>query len=85
MSLKQVCELQQPTEEQAADESQEIETWVTALGHYDNNEFEEALKSFDNISDTSKILFNCGVIHATLGEHDKAVSRFRRGLVPVCD
>lgn len=57
--------------------SQEIETWVTALGHYDNNEFEESLKTFDNISDTSKILFNCGVIHATLGEHDKAVSGFK--------
>ena len=54
--------------------SQEIETWVTALGHYDNNEFGESLKVFDNISDTSKILFNCGVIHATVGEHDKAVS-----------
>ena len=48
---------------------------MQALGHYDNNEFEESLKTFDNISDTSKILFNCGVIHATLGEHDKAVGR----------
>lgn len=47
---------------------------MTALGHYDNNEFDEALKSFENIADTSKILFNCGVIHATLGEHGKAVS-----------
>jgi hypothetical protein len=47
---------------------------VAALAHYDNNEFDEALKEFDNISDTSKILFNCGVIHATLGEHEKAVS-----------
>lgn len=54
--------------------SQEIETWVQALGHYDNNEFEESLKTFDSIADTSKILFNCGVIHATLGEHEKAVS-----------
>lgn len=53
---------------------QEIETWVTALGHYDNNEFDEALKDFENIADTSKILFNMGVIHATLGEHEKAVS-----------
>lgn len=52
---------------------QEIETWVQALALYDNHEYEEALKVFDNISDTSKILFNCGVIHATLGEHDKAV------------
>lgn len=46
---------------------------MAALTHYDNNEFDEALKEFDNISDTSKILFNCGVIHATLGEHEKAV------------
>lgn len=46
---------------------------MQALGQYDNNEFEESLKTFDGISDTSKILFNCGVIHATLGEHDKAV------------
>jgi hypothetical protein len=54
--------------------SQEIETWVTALGAYDNNEFDQALSSFSEIADTSKILFNCGVIHATLGEHEKAVS-----------
>ncbi|KAI9844294.1 MAG: hypothetical protein M1837_005704 [Sclerophora amabilis] len=59
----------------------EIETWVRALDHYDNNEFEESLKSFDGISDTSKILFNCGVIHATLGEHDKAVSHSPHAIV----
>jgi hypothetical protein len=47
---------------------------VAALGRYDNNEFDEALKDFDKIADTSKILFNMGVIHATLGEHEKAVS-----------
>jgi hypothetical protein len=45
------------------------------LAYYDNNEFDEALGVFDNIADTSKILFNCGVIHATLGEHEKAVSQ----------
>ncbi|MCJ1484824.1 hypothetical protein MMC06_004997, partial [Schaereria dolodes] len=59
---------------------QEIETWVEALARYDNNEFEEALKTFDNISDTSKILFNCGIIHATLGEHDKAVECYLRAV-----
>jgi hypothetical protein len=53
---------------------QEIETWVAALGRYDNNEFDEALREFEKVSDTSKILFNMGVIHATLGEHEKAVS-----------
>ncbi|KAI6092477.1 hypothetical protein F4821DRAFT_135411 [Hypoxylon rubiginosum] len=59
---------------------QEIESWVAALGRYDNNEFEEALKEFDNISDTSKILFNMGVIHATLGEHEKAVECYQRAI-----
>lgn len=44
-----------------------------ALARYDNNEFDEALGEFESISDTSKILFNMGVIHATLGEHEKAV------------
>ncbi|KAK7960966.1 tetratricopeptide [Apiospora saccharicola] len=59
---------------------QEIETWVAALGRYDNNEFDEALKEFDGIADTSKILFNMGVIHATLGEHEKAVECYQRAI-----
>ncbi|KAI8966730.1 hypothetical protein F5Y11DRAFT_343098 [Daldinia sp. FL1419] len=59
---------------------QEIESWVSALGRYDNNEFEEALKEFENIADTSKILFNMGVIHATLGEHEKAVECYQRAI-----
>ncbi|KAF2144909.1 uncharacterized protein K452DRAFT_295479 [Aplosporella prunicola CBS 121167] len=59
---------------------QEIETWVAALAAYDNNEFDEALSYFDAIADTSKILFNCGVIHATLGEHEKAVVCYQRAV-----
>jgi tetratricopeptide (TPR) repeat protein len=51
---------------------------VQALTHYDNNEFDESLSSFEVIADTSKIHFNCGVIHATLGEHEKAVSSTKR-------
>jgi hypothetical protein len=46
---------------------------VKALSHYDNNEFDEALSSFQIIADTSKIHFNRGVIYATLGEHERAV------------
>jgi hypothetical protein len=61
---------------------QEIETWVEALKFYDNNEFDEALKSFDRISDTSKILFNMGVINATLGQHEQAVRSARLLLIP---
>jgi hypothetical protein len=59
---------------------QEIETWVSALARYDNNEFDESLGEFDKISDTSKILFNMGVIHATLGEHEKAVECYQRSI-----
>ncbi|KAJ5112381.1 hypothetical protein N7532_000426, partial [Penicillium argentinense] len=58
----------------------EIETWVQALDAYDNQEFEESLRFFDQIADTSKILFNCGVIYATLGEHDKAVECYQRAV-----
>lgn len=47
---------------------------MAALARYDNNEFDDSLAEFDKICDTSKILFNMGVIHATLGEHEKAVS-----------
>lgn len=54
---------------------QELEIWVTALQRYDANEFEEAITVFDPICDTSRILFNCGVIRATLGEHSQAVCR----------
>lgn len=61
---------------------QEIETWVEALSYYDNNEFENSLRVFDNIADTSKILFNCGVIHATIGEHDRAVRDMTAATVP---
>lgn len=57
---------------------QEIETWVSALAHYDNNEFDFALRDFDSIADTSKIVFNCGVINATLGEHARAIDYFQR-------
>ncbi|RHZ71312.1 hypothetical protein CDV55_108393 [Aspergillus turcosus] len=59
---------------------QEIETWVLALEHYDNQEYEEAIRIFGHIADTSKIFFNCGVIYATLGEHEKAVQCYQRAV-----
>lgn len=58
----------------------EIETWVTALAAYDANEFEGALSCFARIADTSKILFNVGLIHATLGGHEAAVDHYRRAV-----
>ncbi|KAF4553716.1 Hypothetical protein D9617_6g094480 [Elsinoe fawcettii] len=57
---------------------QEIETWVSALEHYDVHDYDAALYAFHQIADTSKILFNCGVIHATLGEHGKAIDCYQR-------
>lgn len=57
----------------AHQDDQEIETWVQALEHYDRQEYDEALRVFDQIADTSKIFFNCGVIYATLGEQERAV------------
>ncbi|KAK0670650.1 PaNoxR NADPH oxidase activator encoded by the PaNoxR protein [Cercophora samala] len=59
---------------------QEIETWVEALKYYDNNEFDEALQAFERIADTSKILFNMGVINATLGQHEQAVECYQRAV-----
>src|SRR3954463_8398470 len=79
MSLKQVCyyprrrRLSDRRAPRANTPSQEIVTWVTALEKYDNNELEAALEEFEKVADTSKILFNMGVIHATLGEHSNAV------------
>ena len=58
----------------------EIETWVSALAAYDHNEFDAALKCFEQIADTSKILFNLGVINATLGEHVRAVNYYQRAV-----
>ncbi len=59
---------------------QEIETWVAALEAYDHNEFSGALRQFEQIADTSRILFNLGVINATLGEHAKAVEFYQRAV-----
>jgi tetratricopeptide (TPR) repeat protein len=58
----------------------DIEVWVAALAAYDNHEFDNALKCFETISDTAKILFNCGVIYATLGQHQEAITMYQRAV-----
>ncbi|KAG5999374.1 hypothetical protein E4U43_002101 [Claviceps pusilla] len=58
----------------------EIETWVAALARYDNDEFDAAVEEFQKLPVTSKILFNIGVIHATIGEHEKAVEYYQRAI-----
>ncbi|CUS11712.1 unnamed protein product, partial [Tuber aestivum] len=57
---------------------QEIESWVEALNYYDQQNYEKALEIFEANADTSKIYFNIGMIHATLGEHDKAVEAYQK-------
>ncbi|KAG6879171.1 hypothetical protein C0992_004704 [Termitomyces sp. T32_za158] len=54
----------------------ELETWAAALKAYDEEDFEKSLNLFTRIADSSKILFNMGLIYATLGEHEAAVERF---------
>lgn len=58
----------------------EIETWVLALAYYDSQQYEDAVQIFNGIADTSKILFNCGVICATVGEHRQAVKYYQKAI-----
>ncbi|TGZ82166.1 hypothetical protein EX30DRAFT_340055 [Ascodesmis nigricans] len=59
---------------------QEIETWVEALDYYDSGEYHKALEIFESTADTSKIFFNIGMIHATLGEHESAVEAYTQAV-----
>jgi tetratricopeptide (TPR) repeat protein len=54
----------------------ELQTWAAALQCYDEENLEQALDMFSSIADSSKILTNIGLIHATLGEHEAAVEQF---------
>ncbi|KAF8893874.1 NADPH oxidase regulator NoxR [Infundibulicybe gibba] len=56
----------------------ELETWANALKAYDEEDFEKSLDLFSQISESSKIQTNMGLIFATLGEHETAVERFRQ-------
>ncbi|TGZ82334.1 hypothetical protein EX30DRAFT_370987 [Ascodesmis nigricans] len=59
---------------------QEIETWIVALEYLDNEDYVMAIRVFENISDTSKICFNIGMIYATIGKHHEAVESFSRAV-----
>ncbi|KAK6363133.1 hypothetical protein TWF730_000582 [Orbilia blumenaviensis] len=61
---------------------QEIETWVQALELCDLEEpdYTSALAKFESIGDSAKVLFNIGILQATLGEHEKAVSVYHRAI-----
>ena len=47
---------------------------MEALGFYEAEDYTKALEIFEQNADTSKIYFNIGMIHATQGNHEKAVS-----------
>ncbi|GAA5834859.1 hypothetical protein JCM11251_002044 [Rhodosporidiobolus azoricus] len=54
----------------------ELQTWANALAAYEKQDFNSALGLFEHIADTSRIFFNLGLIHATLGGHEQAVAYF---------
>ena len=60
---------------------QEIDINVAALKAYDSENYELALKTFEEIADSSRILFNMGMIHATIGEHKQAVGMSKESLL----
>lgn len=55
---------------------QQIQTWSDALDAYEAQDFEGCIELFDTIADESKILFNMGLVHATIGSHEQAVEHF---------
>ncbi|KAG9096718.1 hypothetical protein FS749_007879 [Ceratobasidium sp. UAMH 11750] len=58
----------------------ELEIWVAALKAYDEEDYGKSLETFGRIANSAKILTNIGLIHATVGEHEAAVQRFREAV-----
>lgn len=56
----------------------EIEIWVKALEAFEKKEYREALHQFSKIADSSRIMFNVGVVHATMGDHKAAIAAYRQ-------
>ena len=54
----------------------ELERWAAALEAYDAGDMSLALDNFQIIADSSKVLFNIGLIHATQGQHEAAVAYY---------
>jgi len=58
----------------------ELEIWVAALAAYDAENFGEALDQFFRIADSAKIFANIGLIYATVGDHQSAVTQFEAAI-----
>ncbi|GAA5903224.1 hypothetical protein JCM8208_002243 [Rhodotorula glutinis] len=59
---------------------QELQVWQSALQAFEAGDHALALARFEEISDTSKVVFNMALIHAIGGEHDQAVALFDRAI-----
>ncbi|GAA5932386.1 hypothetical protein JCM3775_001210 [Rhodotorula graminis] len=59
---------------------QELQVWQSALQAFEAGDHALALARFEEISDTSKVVFNMALIHAIGGEHDRAVALFDRAI-----
>ncbi|KAK6534431.1 hypothetical protein TWF281_005757 [Arthrobotrys megalospora] len=64
----------------AVAKKQDIEAWVQALERYDKGDFKNSIETFAHAGETSKALFNIGIIHATLGEHDEAIFAYKASI-----
>ncbi|KAJ7165364.1 hypothetical protein C8R46DRAFT_1098450 [Mycena filopes] len=58
----------------------EILAWQSALEAQDAGDFRAAIRLFEPIADTSKILFNIALLHDRLGERGEAISKFSEAL-----
>ncbi|KAJ7177616.1 hypothetical protein C8R46DRAFT_663149 [Mycena filopes] len=58
----------------------EILAWQSALEAQDAGDFRAAIRLFEPIADTSKILFNIALLHDRLGERGEAILKFSEAL-----
>ncbi|KAL8292969.1 hypothetical protein RQP46_000663 [Phenoliferia psychrophenolica] len=59
---------------------QQLQVWSDALDAYEAQDFELCLQLFETIADESKILFNIGLVQATIGSHELAVENFEAAI-----
>ncbi|KAK4701929.1 hypothetical protein P7C70_g4298, partial [Phenoliferia sp. Uapishka_3] len=59
---------------------QQLQVWSDALDAYEAQDFELSLQLFETIADESKILFNIGLVQATIGSHELAVESFEAAI-----
>lgn len=46
---------------------------MKALASFDAGDYTQSLAQFAKIADSSRILFNVGLIHANMGQHQTAI------------